>query len=291
MQFDNQTATQPVFLKLRSLEELSANPETLRIQRLQVEDTVSQAGSCQHTWELPGFCEVCGQDSLFILDWTYAFQTTPNFRERLLCRSCGLNNRQRFALNWIKKQARTRPAPVRIYLYEQITPFFRAALRYLPECIITGSEYLGYDKKSGLVVNGIRHEDALALSFPDAALDLIASNDVLEHVPDPQKALAESARVLAPGGAMLFSIPFYSWEKATHPRALLENGKVRHLLPEQYHGNPVSGQGSLVFHDFGWDVLEQCRMAGFRDAYALFYHSLPHGYLGDGGQIVFVAEK
>ena len=45
-------------------------------------------------------------------------------------------------------------------------------------------------------------DDALALSLPDASVDLVVSRHLIQAVPDPQRALAEMARVLAPGGRL-----------------------------------------------------------------------------------------
>jgi ubiquinone/menaquinone biosynthesis C-methylase UbiE len=48
----------------------------------------------------------------------------------------------------------------------------------------------------GAVLQG----DAEALPFPDASFDRVSSNGVLHHTPDVDRALAEIARVLRPGG-------------------------------------------------------------------------------------------
>jgi hypothetical protein len=101
----------------------------------------------------------------------------------------------------------------------------------------------------------------------------------------------ESARVLKPGGKMLFSIPFHQGLDRSARRARLTSTGIEHLLPPQFHGNPISADGSLVFHDFGWDVLDHCRKAGFSDAFVLAYYSFRYGYLGNGLQNIFVAEK
>ena len=46
------------------------------------------------------------------------------------------------------------------------------------------------------------------LPFDDASFDGVISLSVLEYVPDPERALAEMARVLRPGGQMVISIPY-----------------------------------------------------------------------------------
>lgn len=48
--------------------------------------------------------------------------------------------------------------------------------------------------------------DATALPFPDDAFDLVMAIEVLEHVPDPDRALSELARVCS--GALIASVPF-----------------------------------------------------------------------------------
>jgi SAM-dependent methyltransferase len=48
-----------------------------------------------------------------------------------------------------------------------------------------------------------------ALPFPDAAFDLVCALDIVEHVGDDERALAELARVAAPGGVLLLSAPLH----------------------------------------------------------------------------------
>jgi len=45
-----------------------------------------------------------------------------------------------------------------------------------------------------------------AVPFPDKAVDLVCSWDVLEHVQDPRRVLREVHRVLRPGGALLLTV-------------------------------------------------------------------------------------
>lgn len=47
--------------------------------------------------------------------------------------------------------------------------------------------------------------DAMALDFPSAAFDVVICSQVYEHVPDPERMMAEIERVLVPEGACYFA--------------------------------------------------------------------------------------
>jgi SAM-dependent methyltransferase len=50
--------------------------------------------------------------------------------------------------------------------------------------------------------------DAGYLPFADASVDTILCTEVMEHVPDPERTIAEFARVLRPGGTLITTAPF-----------------------------------------------------------------------------------
>jgi ubiquinone/menaquinone biosynthesis C-methylase UbiE len=56
----------------------------------------------------------------------------------------------------------------------------------------------------GLTVH-TREADAERLPFADASFDLVFGHAVLHHIPDLGRAFAEFARVLAPGGTLMFA--------------------------------------------------------------------------------------
>jgi SAM-dependent methyltransferase len=53
--------------------------------------------------------------------------------------------------------------------------------------------------------------DITEIPEPDASFDAAFCTEVLEHVPDPVRALAELSRLIKPGGKILLSVPFCSF--------------------------------------------------------------------------------
>jgi SAM-dependent methyltransferase len=72
-------------------------------------------------------------------------------------------------------------------------PFFRHA----------ASEYVGVDVVENAAAD--LHGSVEELPVPDASFDVVLCTQVLEHTIDPQQAVSELRRVLAPGGRVLAS--------------------------------------------------------------------------------------
>ncbi len=128
------------------------------------------------------------------------------------------------------------------------------------------SEFLP-EVPSGSMRDGVRSEDMQQLSFGDACFDLITHTEVLEHVPDDARALAELHRVLRPQGFLLFTVPL-SGQARTVERARMRGDTLEHLLTPAYHTDPLrGGAGILAFRDYGRDILDRVRAAGFQQAW------------------------
>jgi len=124
-------------------------------------------------------------------------------------------------------------------------------------------------------------EDITALSFRENTFDLIVSSEVFEHVPKLEKALSETARVLRPGGAHLFTVPPRT---RTRKRAEIIQGQTRHIEPPEYHRDPLSPNGILAFWDIGPDLPVVIPCAGLNVR-------IVRGPVGDEGRLVWIAER
>lgn len=60
------------------------------------------------------------------------------------------------------------------------------------------------------------HLGDLATFGPDGAYDLILMLDVLEHLQRPEVVLRQSVELLAPGGAMVITVPAFDWLWTAH---------------------------------------------------------------------------
>ena len=242
-----------------------------------------------------GYCYVCKTPVDFIVDFNYSYEVegvlTPNWRERLVCPICHLNNRMRAVVHVFDLEChpKSNRSP-RIYITEQTTALYKLFKQSFSS--VCGSEYLGSSVDcGGCNSKGIRNEDLTRLSFGSNEIDFILSFDVLEHVPNYKKALAECFRCIKSGGVLFFTVPFVRTSEKNIVRAhLTQTGEIVHLLPPEYHGDPINSDGCLCFYHFGWEILEDLKAVGFKDSQALFYWSKYFGYLG-GEQLIIVARK
>jgi SAM-dependent methyltransferase len=84
--------------------------------------------------------------------------------------------------------------------------------------VVTGVELseasvaLARERALGEVIAG----SVLEMPFADDSFDLAVSLDVIEHLEDDLAALRELRRTIAPGGALLVTVPAYQWLWSGH---------------------------------------------------------------------------
>jgi SAM-dependent methyltransferase len=83
----------------------------------------------------------------------------------------------------------------------------------------------------------VHHGDLVSASLPAAAFDLVYMGDVLEHVPDCRQVLAETRRVLRPGGHLYLRGPITTHSLARSLALALYGafGRVIVLREPPYH--------------------------------------------------------
>jgi|CXWL01.1.fsa_nt_gi SAM-dependent methyltransferase len=227
-----------------------------------------------------GYCAVCENTTIFTI--AAPPEGEPNWRESVVCAGCGLINRWRASLHLNRMLDATTPAGA-VYITEQTTPVYQWLIQRLPGLI--GSEYVAATAVSGATVEWntlqLRHEDITRLSMADASLARVLTFDVLEHVPDYRAALTEFARVLMPGGLLLLTAPFLFESQDTLTRATVNaDGSLTHHQPALYHGDPLQEGGVLCYQEFGWDLLDAVRAAGFAHAEIITCWAPDMGYYG-----------
>ena len=242
----------------------------------------------RHAFSFPAYCSTCEKVTKMQITWMFgggnlSTSIHPAWTETAACEECGLNSRMRALVHFLKDRSDLTNVR-KVYIAEQVTPLFQKLKKMFPTLV--GSEYMGDQYKSGDMVtkirtlSRIRHEDLTALSFGAGEFDLAMTLDVFEHIPNYRKAFAEICRVLAPGGRLIFTIPFFFDLETTRVRASVGPEGIIHHLPPEIHGNPVSNSGSLCFQNFGWDLLADLRKAGFSDAMGSMYWGPWQGHLG-----------
>lgn len=210
---------------------------------------------------------------------------SDNLRESLVAGS--INSRMRAVLLCIENEFSRVSNRQRLLAAEAVTSFAKLLRGRFPNFV--GTEYLpGEAERSALP--DIEHLDIQDMHFEDRSFDMFISGDVMEHIPQPERAIAEIYRILAPGGVTFSTFPFLSDHQETLVKATLgKDGAVNYHAEPEYHGNPVDIEGgSLVYSIPAWDVLDLYRQHGFEDVYMLGIFSVEHAIISHDNPLVLV---
>jgi hypothetical protein len=177
------------------------------------------------------------------------------FRGSLKCRQCGSLPRERALFNAVELFY---PNWKDLRIHESSPVYRGASRRFQDECPGYVKSQFDPALPQGSIhpVKKYRSEDLEHQTFTDSSFDLVITQDVFEHLFAPELAIAEIARTLESGGAHIMTVPLVNGVEPSARRARLENGVVEYLQPAQYHGNPMSHDGSLVTMDWGYDIID-----------------------------------
>jgi ubiquinone/menaquinone biosynthesis C-methylase UbiE len=93
--------------------------------------------------------------------------------------------------------------------------------------------------EEGLANAHFRAGSAYALPFPDASFDLVFSHALLEHLREPQRAMAEFQRVLKPGGVVGVATPDWGGFLFAPPSPALTGAVQAYMDLQQRNGGDV----------------------------------------------------
>lgn len=224
-----------------------------------------------------GYCPICEKET--------TFRATDSWlRDHYKCLGCDSIPRQRHLLHVLNKicpdwkNKKTHESSPTNNLLNRLSPNYTSSY-YFPKL------------RSGLRKGNIQNENLEQLSFKNDSFDIFITQDVLEHVFNPKKALQEMYRVIKPNGFIIFTVPI-SYNQKTEQRAeILSDNTINHIMPPVYHGNPIDNNGSLVTWDYGNDFLSVLRQWLPLSRINVFNNPIPkHGIEGEFLD-VFVIEK
>lgn len=212
-----------------------------------------------------GHCYVCGEKSNFI-------RAHRSLREGYKCDHCQSSLRYRgqaeallefygSSNTFSLKELVAEESFLRLKVFEPgVSGPFRI---YLDKMEGYSNSFFWSDVTLGQYRDRVQCQSLEELTFDDESFDLIISSDILEHVRNPWKAFKEIKRILNPGGLHVFSIPIQiPMRRTTVARVDTSGDKDIMLLEPRYHGDGAGGK-SLVYVDYGIDIIERLGGMGY----------------------------
>lgn len=224
-------------------------------------------------------CPICGQQSRPLYDFPDLVLRREHkigvLRETLQCRKCFASMRQRsLALALLEH-------------WHQRTSVRHASIAALAAAGMNGIRLLDTDSFS--VISQLLRRDPCyvrcsylpnkpwgttlapnyyninleCIDFSNESFDVVLTSDVMEHVRDSDAAHAEIYRVLRPGGAYIFNVPYDEHEEMDIRLVDTSGAKDVYLCEPQYHGDPLTS-GILAYRVFGRELITKLQGLGFQ---------------------------
>ncbi|MCC5951494.1 MAG: class I SAM-dependent methyltransferase [Acidimicrobiia bacterium] len=146
------------------------------------------------------WCPMCGWSGARFVDYGWSERRRPDAQ----CPRCGSLERHRQAALVLGPALEEGPRVLHLAPEPAVVRWLRAR----------AGTY-----RSGDLVPGRAMEvlDLTDLDVPSASVDLVYCSHLLEHIPDDRAAMAELARVLAPGGLAAVMVPIHPWPTDEDP--------------------------------------------------------------------------
>lgn len=156
---------------------------------------------------------------------------------------------QRNRDRWVQAKARTVPAGSRVLDVGAGTCPYRSLFSHCDYKTHDFKKYTGIKLDGTTEYGPIDYEsDITDIPVPDSSFDVILCTEVLEHVPEPIKAIQEISRILKPGGRLFLTAP-------------LSSGL--HQLPYHFYGGFTPEWYKYFLPKFGLQIIEITPNGGF----------------------------
>jgi ubiquinone/menaquinone biosynthesis C-methylase UbiE len=127
--------------------------------------------------------------------------------------------------------------------------------------------------KRGLHNVKLAQADLVHLPYSDQTFDLVACLSVIEHMPDPDAALKEMARVLRPNGVLILGYPLENSLLVSLKTLAVLELRIRRFIQRQrvaprgkpFHPHVTDGRGlkPIVERTFSIELQHDIRVLGF----------------------------
>lgn len=223
-----------------------------------------------------GICPCCGKKTTF-------FSRNSWLREFFCCLECGCIPRERAMTIVLKEIA---PNYENLTIHES-SPGNRGLSSLLKKNCTNYIETQFFPNiELGQNFNGYRNENLEKQTFADETFDIVITQDVLEHLYNPEQAFKEIERTLKPGGMHIFTVPFSNYHNSTERWATQnENGEPIFLHKPEWHGNPINKNGSPVTMHYGYDLVDIIKKTSGMETRIIKRNDLLHGIYGDAVEV------